>query len=508
MMKTFFSISFLMLSFFGQTANNPAQSPEKILNRAVKALGGEKALRGVTSKHATGKITRVGGDEATGNYELETLLPNYYREAYDLNGFETASGFNSKSAWRRDSKNGLQTLTGDASRNFQFLSKYRNARWLDYKREKSKIVFAGTIVIDGKNTDAVTLTTPKNVRIKIYFDSKTNLPAREEIPNGDAIETLDYDDYRTIGGVSEPFSITETLSGGAQYVIKLEEITHNQAIAKDVFNFPRISNAPLPDVAALLKQVEANEDKIEAILENYTYTETQIKHDIGTDGAAREKETEKYQVTFYKGFRIRRLISKDGKPLSSAEAASEDKKAAGAVTDIDNKIAKRAARTGDDDSAEDSAQHVSIAEILRASTLTDPRRERLRERDVIVFDFEPNPKFDYSNAKSLLKFFGKTAGAIWIDEKDKQVARVEASLVDNFNVAGGVLAKLKRGASFILEQNRINDEIWLPSSANINLSVKVLLVKEINVNQNVRYGDYQKFKSEVGGAEIDNAKRP
>ena len=32
------------------------------------------------------------------------------------------------------------------------------------------------------------------------------------------------------------------------------------------------------------------------------------------------------------------------------------------------------------------------------------------------------------NAKSMLKFFVKTAGVMWIDEKDKQVARLEAVL--------------------------------------------------------------------------------
>jgi len=32
---------------------------------------------------------------------------------------------------------------------------------------------------------------------------------------------------------------------------------------------------------------------------------------------------------------------------------------------------------------------------------------------------EPDPAFDYKNAKSVLKFFGKTAGVMWIDEQDE-----------------------------------------------------------------------------------------
>jgi hypothetical protein len=103
----------------------------------------------------------------------------------------------------------------------------------------------------------------------------------------------------------------------------------------------------------------------------------------------------------------------------------------------------------------------------------------------------------------MLKFFGKTAGAMWIDERDKQVARLEASLADSFNVGGGVVAKLKKGASFTLEQDRINDEIWLPSSADINLSVRVLMVKGIDLNQSIRSYDYRKFSTEVKDAKVN-----
>ncbi len=142
--------------------------------------------------------------------------------------------------------------------------------------------------------------------------------------------------------------------------------------------------------------------------------------------------------------------------------------------------------------------------MLRASNLINPRRERFRGRDVIVFDFEPNPNFDFKNAKSILKFFGKTAGVMWIDEKDQQVARLEAFLFDSYNIGGGVVAKLKKGASFTLEQERINDEIWLPSSADINLSIRVLLVKGIDINQIVKSYDYRKFTTEVNDAKVND----
>ena len=99
------------------------------------------------------------------------------------------------------------------------------------------------------------------------------------------------------------------------------------------------------------------------------------------------------------------------------------------------------------------------------------------------------------------------AGVMWIDEKDKQIARLEAHLADSFNIGGGVLAKLKKGASFTLEQERLSNEIWLPSRAEIDLSVRVFLVKGIDVNQEIRSYDYRKFATEVKDAKVGEPQR-
>jgi len=249
---------------------------------------------------------------------------------------------------------------------------------------------------------------------------------------------------------------------------------------------------------------------VDAILDTYSYVQKSISRELGKDAVLRETESETVQLSFYKGYRIHRIIEKNGKPLSVKDQADEDKDAAKQVDEIEKKLAKKETRLAKGEKDEDSEDNrrISIAEVLRASKLLNPRRERFRGRDVIVFDFEPNPAFDLSNAKSMLKFFGKTAGVMWIDEKDKQVARVEAVLFESIKIGGGVLAKLQKGASFTLEKERVNDEIWLPSQADINLAVRVLLLKGINVNQLVKSYDYHKFETEVKDAKVDEAKKP
>ena len=486
-----------------------AQSPNKILKQANKSLGGEKVLQNVKSSRKMGTITRLK-DGATGAFEMQAAQPNFYNVRFDLNGFETERGSNGKSGWTRDSRDGLRTLTGAASRDFQVEAVYRNARWLNYKKDKSKITSGGSSTVNGKTANVLLLTNPKGVAVKMYFEAASGLLLREEIPAGESAQTFDYDDYRTVDGINEPFSIN-LKSGENSYQIKLKTVSHNQIIAGEKFDFPKMSGESLPAIPTLLKELQANEDKIDEILENYSFTQKSIARELGKDGVLRDKDSETYQLSFYKGNRIRRLTEKNDRPLSEKEQADEDKNVQKRVAEIEKELAKKAAKAvsqNSDGTPDGEGRRISIAEVLRASQLVNPRRERFRGREVIVFDFEPNPNFDYKNAKSFLKFFGKTAGVMWIDAQDKQVARLEASLFDSFKIGGGFLANLKKGASFALEQERVNDEIWLPSVADINLSIKVLLVKGINVNQTIKSYNYRKFSTEVKDSKIDEIKKP
>jgi hypothetical protein len=81
---------------------------------------------------------------------------------------------------------------------------------------------------------------------------------------------------------------------------------------------------------------------------------------------------------------------------------------------------------------------------------------------------------------------------------------MEAQLVENYQIGGGLLASLKKGGSFVFEQERVNNEIWLPTRIEIGLSAKVLLFKSVSRNEIVTYGNYKRFDAKVVGAEIDS----
>ena len=504
-----FRYSFILICLAAFAISSPAQSPSKILKQAEKALGGKKALQSVRSILRTGRISRVE-DGASGKYLSQTSPPNLLNVSYDIGGFEIENGFNGRSAWSRNSRDGLQTLTGKTSVDLQAKALFRNSLWLTYKAEKSKLISGGQSSIDGKNANVVIITNPKGVAIKLFFDTTSGLLLRDEIPNGDQTEITDYSDYRDVNGIKQPYALRVTL-GDEVNKIDLDEVKINPAIERSEFDFPVLSNEPLPDIPALLQKVQANEDKVETVLDSYSFIQKTITRDIGKDGVLREKESETNQLSFYKGYRIRRLIEKNGRPLTEKEQAESNKDAVKLAEDIEKRIEKNESRLGKLDgkgAPSQDSRRISIAEVLRASKLINPRRERFRGRDCVVFDFEPNPEFDTRNATSVLRFFGKTAGVMWIDEADKQVARIEAVLFESLSIGGGVLAKFKKGATFTLDKERVNNEIWLPSQIDINFSARVLLFKGIDINQVQKFYNYEKFDTEVKDSKIDEPKAP
>ncbi|MBO0720044.1 MAG: hypothetical protein J2P41_04440, partial [Blastocatellia bacterium] len=489
------------------TVTASAQSAEKIVKQAAKALGGEKALRNVKSWRVIGTIANLQTGES-GSFQAAAQLPNLYTISYDLRGLEVSAGYNGKSAWVRDSRTGLQTLTGAESRDFQVEARWRNTRWLDYKQDKSKLVFAGKTEIGEKAANSVILTTVKNVKIKMYFAAESGLLLRDEVPAGAVSRICDYSDYRPVDGVMEPHAISVAV-GDEHYEIKLDRVEHNPLLDRSLFDFPKISNEPLPDVRALIEEVSRNEEEIDRILENYTYNESITRRSLDSKGQLREMETETRELTFYKGNHIRRLIAKNGKPLTAEQEADENKRIEKLIRNIEKKEAEKEKKKKDNPEEEDfeNNKRPTAADILRASKLINPRRERFRNRDVIVFDYEPLP--GYKPQKDYEKLFGKMAGALWVDLADKQVARVEARLVEPYKIGGGLVASVKPGGSFVLEQDRVNNEIWLPTRADLNLGIKVFLVKGFDINMEIGFGNYRRFNVEAEKEKLkDPAEKP
>lgn len=227
---------------------------------------------------------------------------------------------------------------------------------------------------------------------------------------------------------------------------------------------------------------------------------------VEKNGKTKKSSAETFEVFSYRGFGVRRLIARDGAPLSAEEQEKESRRVEKRFREIEKKAAdrERKAREGGkkDETPDPEGPDFTISDALRASKLSNPRRERFRGRDVIVFDFDPDPAFKPENFFE--KFARKVAGAVWIDAEAMQVARLEGRLIDSIKFGGGLLGAVKPGPAFVFEQARVNDEVWLPSYAEFNIAARALFVG-LSFNQTVRYSSYKRFSVD---AEKEKLKTP
>jgi hypothetical protein len=336
---------------------------------------------------------------------------------------------------------------------------------------------------------------PTGIKRQLYFDSASHLLVKESGLTGGVPQEIIYEDYRLETGIQVAHKL-ELHRGEETYKIAINRVAVNQTIGERVFDFPRKSQVQLPDLKKLFTEIEANQKAIDKIRENYAGRRATEETEFDATGKVTKVEREEFTFFFLNGEEISTQVAKDGKPLPEAELAKENEKTKKRIEEIQKQQAKKdakeeKAREQGKDKEEKDSDDPDIDVFLRACQFVNPRHERFRGQDVLVFDFEGNP--EYKPKKLVEKIVQQLAGVIWVDEKQHEVARLEAYFVKDFRFAGGLVANLQKGTSFIFEQAFINNEVWLPTYNEAHVGVRVLLLKGFKVNEVTRYFDYQRF---------------
>jgi hypothetical protein len=486
---TYFS-SFILFFALSSGASQ-AQDPAKIVSDYVKAAGGSKALSKIQSETLEGAFSNPA-DGKPSTYTFSLKLPNRYYSEFVLGDKPLIEAYNGKSAWHQATGE-LSTLLGQQGQQLEAASLYYNSRLLNLKKNKLAVAFIGHAQVRGKDALQLELTTSTNIRRELFFDPQSHLLVRESAPVAGLDQEILYDDYRTVDGVKLPYKI-ELHRGPDTYSINVTRASINETVGERTFDFPIKSQVKLPDLKALFKEIDENQKAADKIRENYAGTRVEEETEFEKDGKVKKTEVSEYTFFYLNGDEISTLVKKDGKPLSDEEQKKENEKTQKRIEEIQKREAKKEAQ---DEKAKEEGKKdkddddVDIETFLRACQFVNPRRERFRGQDVLVFDFEPNPEFQPH--KMVERIVHELAGVIWVDERAHEVARLEAYFVGDFRVAGGLLANLQKGTSFVFEQSYFNNEVWLPTYEEAHVGVRVLLMKGFNVNAVTRYSDYKRF---------------
>jgi photosynthetic reaction center cytochrome c subunit len=195
---------------------------DQVLSKYITALGGEQAMRKVTTRVITGTQdlpTGPGGTVPTpAKLERSLKAPNLVVDVYTADKFTISSGFDGKAQWAKGQNGNVNSpIAGgvDAER-AQRAAAFNEP--LTLKQQYTTLTVDGIARVNGHDAYVVIGTPAANTPERLYFDTRTGLLLRKwtyvDTASGRSPYQLDFDDYRNTGsGVKIPFVVHMSPAG-------------------------------------------------------------------------------------------------------------------------------------------------------------------------------------------------------------------------------------------------------------------------------------------------------
>ncbi len=254
-------------------------------------------------------------------------------------------------------------------------------------------------------------------------------------------------------------------------------------------------------ISALLRVVADRDIENEKRQRDYTYVEREVENRLGGNGQTKSTEVRTYEILEIYGQQVQRLIEKDDRPLPEKDAAKEEEKIQKIIDKRKNESESDRKKRDEKEEKEREDGRKFVREVADAYNFKLVGTELVGGREAWVIAGEPRPGFEphMKDAKYLSKFHGR----VWIDKDDLQLARMDIECLDTISW-GLFLARFHKGSRFMLEQTRVNDEVWLPQHVTFKLDARLALVKGFKVDGEQTYRDYKKFRTSARIVSVGN----
>jgi hypothetical protein len=257
---------------------------------------------------------------------------------------------------------------------------------------------------------------------------------------------------------------------------------------------------------ALFRVVADKDLANQKLARNYTYVERDVQNSLDGKGKTKSTEVKTYELLEIYGEPVQRLIEKDDKPLPEKESAKEEEKIQKIIDKRKNESESDRRKREEKEEKEREDGRKFVREVADAYNFTLVGTEQVDGRDAWVIDGEPRPGFEPHMKEA--KFLAKFRGRVWIDKTDLQLSKLDVEAVDTVSI-GLFLARIHRGTRVMLEQTRVNDEVWLPKHVTFKLDARVALLKGYKLDGDQTFRDYKKFRTSakiVGVGEVQDPK--
>jgi hypothetical protein len=250
-----------------------------------------------------------------------------------------------------------------------------------------------------------------------------------------------------------------------------------------------LSQEQMRQLFRIVAQKDQENDKL---LRDYTYVEREVQNNLDGTGQTKSTEIKTYEVLEIYGEQVQRLIAKDDKPLDAKEAAKEEEKIQKIIDKRKNESDEERKKREEKEQKDREEERKFTSEVADSYDFHLVGTETIGGREAWVIDGEPHPGFEPHMKEA--RFLSKFHGRVWIDKNDLQLAKFDVEAIDTVAV-GWVLARVHKGTRVVLEQTRVNDEVWLPQHLAFKLDARIALFKGYRLDGDQTFRDYKKFRT-------------
>src|SRR5688572_770276 len=223
------------------------------------------------------------------------------------------------------------------------------------------------------------------------------------------------------------------------------------------------------------------------LTKNYGFLQRLEEQQLDHEGKMKHRDIRTWDVTVIEGSAYRRLVARNGQPLSPKDQQLEAEKLR-KTTELRRK-----------ETPEQRARRISEWE---KSLLK--RREPLQELPE-AFNFklvgeeggayviEATPKPGYKPRISGASLLSSVKGRFWIDKRDSQWAKVDLETLDTV-AFGGVVVRISKGSHLVMEQTRVDNEVWLPKMLDLQVAARVLIFKGFRRRYIYNFSEFKKLQ--------------
>ena len=230
--------AFVPPSFVPKLAAAAGQPPtaEDILNRYITGLGGEAAIRKVTSRVMKGDLEAGGVNTPI---EIVTKAPNKRVTISQSSNGGSYTAFDGTAGWMGNTGRPARAMSPAESWASSLDAEFYLG--LRLKEMFAQLRPGRPAMVNGFECDTLTATSPERPPVRFFFDKSTGLLMRAiryaATPVGRNPTQIDYSDYRAVDGVKVPFRWTLSRPNG-RFAIQVATVASNAPVEDDRFAKP------------------------------------------------------------------------------------------------------------------------------------------------------------------------------------------------------------------------------------------------------------------------------